>query len=1542
MKKKKCIAAGALAAFLLCESLFTPNLAGMGAGLLKVQAAAVNVALNKEVTSSANESATWSADKAVDGDKTSDSGRWSSGDMGTNRDNPQWLVIDLSAEKTNVESINIYFNLKAWSTEYQIQTSDAVGADANWETVYEMSRASANEQKNDPDVITATDLSKTEFKRYVRFYFKKGNLNGWKCISVREIEIMGTQSGAIETASSVLKNISELSVEAGEDRLIIPDVSENYDVSIYGSEIDQLLAEDGTASSMRIGDRSFNVILKAVNKNNPQDTAKKNVTVTVKGNTDKYPELFKKISNPNPMPKVLPTLQEWYGYEGNFELTEQSKIVINDKAGLGIEETAKEMQDDIREICGYEPEIVSGTSAGTHDIYLESQTEDLYNTGKEGYLIVNGDDGLKIYSSAKTGLLYGTVTVEQILYQDRENKNVPKGVIRDYPTYEMRGVMFDIARIPTRISFLNDYTKIMKWYKLNEMQLHINDNQWSQPAYSAKYEDWADTEASHRLESELFPSLATQKSKFVKTGDSEDRYDYYYNVHTGKSGELYYTKEEFRKMNEEAKACGIQVVAELDTPGHSAAYTKYVHDHQEEVIQSLVKYGYLDAADYLDASGKVKQGASFYIHNPKNWELLSLDDQSSNAEIKQNAINAKIFMKALFDEYLGGIDGIDAVFDAKNVNAGVDEYWDRTDANKEAFRRYMNEMYSYLHDKYGVEVEMWGALEVLQGNTTVNNNIILNMWSATEDSPTARLEEGFRLVNVPQTYLYNTPGRYHKDMIQENNLFYNWDPAIFSGGVKTDKGDPQVLGAKTALWGDENREGITEADLNERYLRAAAMVSQKTWGSNKETSFVNYEKTFDALREGPGTAISYEIDSCSDVVVDYDFANLSEDGKTIYDASGNAYHGQVSGGEKAEKGGETYLKFDGNTVITTPLTTLGYPYTMSFDVYLDGTENNIKESSLFSGYDGRLQLAGINGSLSLNRDYFNQSFDYKVENNKKHRITIVGTYQVTKLYVDGVFKKILYAAASDPDNSGALGASTWTDADNNYRSTFVFPLNEIGKNFSGYLGNIKAYNKALSVEELAAENSGAALVDVARNRGAYTDLGNKTYKGDEMRLYPAWKATDGDGHVTGASGVSTSYESKWCSSDRNDDFLMIDLGTERKISKVVIDWAAGRYATAYNIQVSADGTNWTTVKSVSGNEKAWTEDSFTETTARYVRMQGVQRKASEYAICEMKVYQSVDRSALKNAYEAAKTILTKTKADFAYASVNTDELAGLWNASVRAKAIYSDVMAGQEEMDAAKTELESAQNAYLEKVTESKETLTEEIKASEKIDLSKYTAESAAKYQEALKRANEILDRADAQPEELDAAKKELEEARKALTEKTDQPKPDPTPTPTPDPTPTPTPDTGKTVPKKGTVFRDGKGISYKVIKSDAKNGTVAVTGTTKKGSKITIPATVTKDGYTFKVTEIAAKAFRNNKKLTTLVLGANVSKIGTKSFYKNSKLKNITFKNKNAVKIGSQAFKGIKATAKVTVPKKMTAKNFNKLKSGMKSAGKKVKYKKK
>ena len=95
MKKKNWRVAGVLAAVMLCESLFFPGLAGVGAGLLKVQAEGTNVALNKTVVTSGDESDTWTGDKAVDGDLTSDAGRWSSGDMSGGE--AQWLVIDLAA-----------------------------------------------------------------------------------------------------------------------------------------------------------------------------------------------------------------------------------------------------------------------------------------------------------------------------------------------------------------------------------------------------------------------------------------------------------------------------------------------------------------------------------------------------------------------------------------------------------------------------------------------------------------------------------------------------------------------------------------------------------------------------------------------------------------------------------------------------------------------------------------------------------------------------------------------------------------------------------------------------------------------------------------------------------------------------------------------------------------------------------------------------------------------------------------------------------------------------------------------------------------------------------------------------------------------------------------------------------------------------------------------------------------------------------------------------------------------------------------------------
>ena len=144
-----------------------------------------------------------------------------------------------------------------------------------------------------------------------------------------------------------------------------------------------------------------------------------------------------------------------------------------------------------------------------------------------------------------------------------------------------------------------------------------------------------------------------------------------------------------------------------------------------------------------------------------------------------------------------------------------------------------------------------------------------------------------------------------------------------------------------------------------------------------------------------------------------------------------------------------------------------------------------------------------------------------------------------------------------------------------------------------------------------------------------------------------------------------------------------------------------------------------------------------------------------------------------------------------------------------------------------------------------------------------------------------------------------------------------------------------------GKTFTAG-GFCYRITKINGTKGNVTLEKILKKKSKVTIPATVKKDKITFQVTAIGKKAFFKDKKLTNIVIGKNVTNIGVQSFFQCSKLKSITYKSTKLPKIGSKAFLKIKKNCKVFVPKKMSSKNLKRLKNGMKSAGKKIVYKKK
>ena len=139
---------------------------------------------------------------------------------------------------------------------------------------------------------------------------------------------------------------------------------------------------------------------------------------------------------------------------------------------------------------------------------------------------------------------------------------------------------------------------------------------------------------------------------------------------------------------------------------------------------------------------------------------------------------------------------------------------------------------------------------------------------------------------------------------------------------------------------------------------------------------------------------------------------------------------------------------------------------------------------------------------------------------------------------------------------------------------------------------------------------------------------------------------------------------------------------------------------------------------------------------------------------------------------------------------------------------------------------------------------------------------------------------------------------------------------------------------KNGEHITDkSSGAVYKVT---GKNTVEFVKATSKKTSR-TIPSTVTLKGIKCQVTSIAAKAFKGDTKIKTVVIPTTIRKIGNKAFAGCKNLKSITIKTTylSSKTVGAKAFKGINAKAKIKVPKKQK-KAYQKLLKA-KGIGKKV-----
>lgn len=144
---------------------------------------------------------------------------------------------------------------------------------------------------------------------------------------------------------------------------------------------------------------------------------------------------------------------------------------------------------------------------------------------------------------------------------------------------------------------------------------------------------------------------------------------------------------------------------------------------------------------------------------------------------------------------------------------------------------------------------------------------------------------------------------------------------------------------------------------------------------------------------------------------------------------------------------------------------------------------------------------------------------------------------------------------------------------------------------------------------------------------------------------------------------------------------------------------------------------------------------------------------------------------------------------------------------------------------------------------------------------------------------------------------------------------------PTPEkPTPVkPTPEKPIVKPiKKGDVVSDDSKAAKVQVISTSKKTVAYKAPVNKKAKTVSIPATVKIRGKKYKVTQIAEGAFKNNKKVTKVTIGSNVSKISKNAFNGAIKLKTVTM-GQNVTEIGANAFKGCKVLTGITLPAKTT-----------------------
>ena len=214
---------------------------------------------------------------------------------------------------------------------------------------------------------------------------------------------------------------------------------------------------------------------------------------------------------------------------------------------------------------------------------IKTVIDEAWSGNPEGYQLDVTPGGIDLRAGSPDGLFYGMQTLRQ-LYAGGE---VPCVSIRDNPRFGYRGLHLDVSRHFFSKEEVMKLLDVMSFYKLNILHMHLTDA------------------GGWRIEIDKYPKLTSEtafrtESDWRKWWDGRDR-KYLPEGTPGAYGG-YYTKEDIREIVKHAASKHINIIPEIEFPGHS-----------EEVLMAYPE---------LSCSGKPYQNGDFCIGNEKSFTFM--------------------------------------------------------------------------------------------------------------------------------------------------------------------------------------------------------------------------------------------------------------------------------------------------------------------------------------------------------------------------------------------------------------------------------------------------------------------------------------------------------------------------------------------------------------------------------------------------------------------------------------------------------------------------------------------------------------------------------------------------------------------------------------------------------------------------------------------------------------------------------------------------------------------------------------------------------